>query len=162
MGRGRTPEPTRGGGLLVGALAAALGVTPKTLRHYERLGVVPPAGRTARGYRVYTAEAATRARLAVGLRALGFPLGTVRDLLAAADGATLRARLMALLDQRIAEATVQIAVLQGRRDEMEARLMALFDLSAGASAAELCQALLGPAAAPPAARAAPRRRAEVP
>jgi DNA-binding transcriptional MerR regulator len=145
MVRVRQPKPPSGCSLLVGELAAALGVTPKTLRHYEKLGVVPPAGRGANGYRRYPADSIRRARLAVKLRALGFTLPAVRALLAAADAKAMRARLSSELDQKIQETALQIAVLQGRRDEMEARLLAIFDAPAGADAAAVCDAFLGAA-----------------
>jgi DNA-binding transcriptional MerR regulator len=141
MAQPRGPEPRRG--LLVGELAASLGVTPKTLRHYEKLGVLPPAERAGNGYRRYPLDAAQRVRLAVKLRALGFPLPMVRALLTAPDGPAMRARLVSALDQKIQETALQVAVLQGRRDELEARLMAVFDAPAGASAATICDAFLG-------------------
>jgi DNA-binding transcriptional MerR regulator len=145
MARVPPPDAPDGSGLLVGELAAALGVTPKTLRHYEKVGVVPPAGRGANGYRRYPADAVRRARLAVKLRALGFTLPAVRALLAAADGRAMRTLLASELDQKIQETALQIAVLQGRRDEMEARLLAVFDAPAGADAAAVCDAFLGTA-----------------
>lgn len=148
------PEPPGASGLLVGELAAALGVTPKTLRHYEKLGVVPSPGRGANGYRRYPADAVRRARLAVKLRALGFTLPAVRALLAAADGRSMRTRLASELDQKMQETALQIAVLQGRRDEMEARLLAVFDAPAGADAAAVCDAFLGAAPQRPSARIA--------
>jgi DNA-binding transcriptional MerR regulator len=141
MAQPRGPEPRRG--LLVGELAASLGVTPKTLRHYEKLGVLPVAERGENGYRRYPLDAAQRVRLAVELRALGFALPAVRALLAVADGQGMRARLASELDQKIQETALQIAVLQGRRDELEARLMAVFDAPPGASAAAVCDAFLG-------------------
>jgi len=141
MAQPRGPEPRRG--LLVGELAASLGVTPKTLRHYEKLGVLPAAERGDNGYRRYPLDAAQRVRLAVTLRALGFALPAVRDLLAAKEGPAMRARLASELDQKMQETALQIAVLQGRRDEMEARLLALFDAPANASAAAVCDAFLG-------------------
>lgn len=145
MAQPHEPEPGRR--LLVGEVAAALGVTPKTLRHYEKLGVLPSAERGANGYRRYPADAVRRVRLAVTLRALGFALPAVRDLLAAKDGRAMRARLASELDQKMQETTLQIAVLQGRRDEMEARLLAVFDAPAGASATAVCDAFLGAGAA---------------
>lgn len=144
MAQPRGPEPRR---LLVGELAAALGVTPKTLRHYEKLGVLPPAERGGNGYRRYPADAALRVQLAVTLRALGFALPAVRELLASKDGPTMRTRLASELDQKMQETALQIAVLQGRRDEMEARLLALFDAPPGASASAVCDAFLGAGAA---------------
>ncbi len=59
----------------------------------------------------------------------------------------MRARLASDLDKTMQETALQIAVLQGRRDEMEARLLGLFDAPAGASAATVCDAFLGSDAA---------------
>lgn len=141
MVRPRGSEPRRG--LLVGELAASLGVTPKTLRHYEKLGVLPAAERGNNGYRRYPLASVQRVRLAVKLRALGFTLPAVRALLAVSDGQRMRARLASELDQKIQETALEIVVLQGRQDELEARLMAVFDAPAGANAGAVCDAFLG-------------------
>ncbi len=42
------PPPLR-----IGALAAAVGLNPKTIRYYETLGLLPAPRRTATGYRLY-------------------------------------------------------------------------------------------------------------
>ena len=39
--------------LRIGELTKRLGTTTKTLRHYERMGLIEPSGRTSNGYRVY-------------------------------------------------------------------------------------------------------------
>ncbi|MGW4066948.1 MerR family DNA-binding transcriptional regulator [Nocardia grenadensis] len=39
----------------VGELAAEAGPTVRTLPHYDRIGLVRPAGRTSTGHRLYTA-----------------------------------------------------------------------------------------------------------
>ena len=43
-----------------GELAKATGVSADTIRHYEKIGVLPKAVRTASGYRVYPASAVER------------------------------------------------------------------------------------------------------
>ena len=40
----------------IGVLASRSGVTPDTLRYYERVGLLPPPQRTSGGFRVYAAE----------------------------------------------------------------------------------------------------------
>jgi hypothetical protein len=50
---------------------------------------------------------------------------------------------MAVLDERIGQAMLDIAVLQGRREEMEARLLALFALPSMADADAVGDAFLG-------------------
>lgn len=60
--------------------ATRAGVTPKALRHYERLGLLKPR-RTAAGYRVYSDSDRTRLEQIVALKFLGIPLREIRALL---------------------------------------------------------------------------------
>ena len=126
--------------MLIGELAEALGVSSKTLRHYETVGLLPPASRTTAGYRVFGAKAVARARLIVGLRGLGLPVEAIRELLAPAAEGTLRQRLLARLDRDIQELAVEISVLQGRHDDLEARYRALLAADGGC----VCAATLQP------------------
>ena len=88
----------------IGAVATQAGVTVDTVRFYERVGVLPPAARTASGYRDYQPETVERIRLTRELQAIGFTLSDAVDALAAHDagGATCeseRWRLQAVLDR---------------------------------------------------------------
>ena len=93
----------------IGELAERSGVSIDTVRFYERRGVLPPAPRTASGYRTYTAATVERLRLARRLQQLGFTLDEVIDALAAHDAgsatcASERWRLDAVLariDERV-------------------------------------------------------------
>ena len=49
--------------LRIGQVAAATGVSVDTVRHYERLGLIPMATRTDSGYRQYPAQAVARVQL---------------------------------------------------------------------------------------------------
>jgi MerR family copper efflux transcriptional regulator len=42
--------------LSISALAKSTGVTSKTLRHWERVGLLPKAARTHTGYRIFAPE----------------------------------------------------------------------------------------------------------
>jgi DNA-binding transcriptional MerR regulator len=68
-------------GRTVGQVAAALGVTVKTLHHYDAVGLVRPSGRSAAGYRLYTDADLTRLEQVVVYRRLGFALEDIADLL---------------------------------------------------------------------------------
>lgn len=126
--------------MLIGELAKSLGVSTKTLRHYEEIGLVPPPARADNAYRVYAPEAIARARLVVGLRAMGLSIEQVQWLFA--NGARdMRSCLMGLLDQQLQEMSLQIAVLQGRHDDLEARYRALLDAPKSKPGC-LCAALL--------------------
>jgi len=126
--------------MLIGELAKSLGVTTKTLRHYEEIGLVPAPARADNTYRVYAPEALARARLVVGLRSIGLSIEQVQGLLSA-GGSDLRARLLGLLDQQLQEMSLQISVLQGRHDDLEARYRSLLDAPKDNTAC-VCAALL--------------------
>ena len=66
----------------IGELARHTGLSTRTIRFWSDEGLVPPAGRTASGYRTYDAAAAARLELVRTLRELGLDLGTVRDVVA--------------------------------------------------------------------------------
>ncbi|MEU9125207.1 TIGR03086 family metal-binding protein [Streptomyces sp. NPDC048506] len=65
----------------IGEVARKTGLSVKLLRHWSDVGVVPPAGRTAAGYRVYDSESLARLELARTLRDLGLGLSVIRDVL---------------------------------------------------------------------------------
>jgi DNA-binding transcriptional MerR regulator/uncharacterized glyoxalase superfamily protein PhnB len=65
----------------VGAVAQLTGLTIRALHHYDRLGLLTPARRTAAGHRLYgEADVARLYRIGL-LRRLGFPLDQVGELL---------------------------------------------------------------------------------
>jgi len=57
-----------------GKLAELAGVSADTLRHYERIGLLPSPQRSAGGYRLYAPAALDRVRLIRRARAIGFSL----------------------------------------------------------------------------------------
>ncbi|MGI9490783.1 MAG: MerR family DNA-binding transcriptional regulator [Geminicoccaceae bacterium] len=132
------------GAAQIGELANALGVTPKTLRHYEKIGLIPEAERTDSGYRVFSAGAARRAGIVVGLRALDLSIDAIRQLLDETDGRTLRQRMLGLLDQEVQGYALKIAVLQGRHDDLEARYHALLSTPTDEVSDCICAALMRP------------------
>jgi len=77
--------------LTVGQVAEQLGVTVRTLHHYDAIGLVVPSGRTSAGYRLYTVEDIERLQHAVVYRRLGFALEEITLLLhdEAADGSAV-------------------------------------------------------------------------
>ncbi|MGP4015793.1 MerR family transcriptional regulator [Saccharopolyspora sp. 5N708] len=65
--------------LSIGEFAQASGLTPKALRLYDELGLLPPAAVDPRsGYRSYDRSQLGRARLVAWLRGLGMPLARIR------------------------------------------------------------------------------------
>jgi MerR family copper efflux transcriptional regulator len=68
-----------------GGLAKAAGVSPDTIRHYERIGVLPRASRTDSGYRVYPASAVERVLVVQRALRIGFTLAELAEVLKARD-----------------------------------------------------------------------------
>src|SRR5215813_3756546 len=65
----------------IGDLARRTGLTVKTIRFYANSGIVPPAGRSPAGYRLYDIDAAARLDLVRTLRDLGLDLPAIRKIL---------------------------------------------------------------------------------
>jgi MerR family transcriptional regulator, copper efflux regulator len=68
-----------------GGLAKATGVSADTIRHYERIGVLPRAARTESGYRVYPASALERVLVVQRALRIGFTLAELAEVLKARD-----------------------------------------------------------------------------
>ncbi|WP_263265021.1 Cu(I)-responsive transcriptional regulator [Pseudomonas sp. RIT-PI-S] len=99
--------------LNIGQAAARSGLSAKMIRHYEQIGLLAPASRSASGYRLYGPEALDTLVFIKSARALGFSLEAVGQLLAlkrdpgraSADVQALARRHITALDERIYELT---------------------------------------------------------
>ncbi len=69
----------------IGEVAEAVGLSLRTIRYYEEVGVVPPSGRTAGGFRLYTDDDIERLLLVKQMKPLDFSLEEMRDLLHTRD-----------------------------------------------------------------------------
>jgi len=112
----------------IGQLARATGVTAKTIRYYEAIGVLPPPRRTAAGYRQYDRTAIDRLSFVRRARALGLPLDELKTLVAALDGGErpgLRPRLLAVVRAQLAAVRDRSAELRRLRQHLEQTLRRL-------------------------------------
>ena len=108
----------------IGEVAAATGVTVRTLRHYDELGLLVPSGRTGSGYRLYSDADVRRLYRILALRRMGFGLDDVAATLAA-DGDDPRPvlhRHLARLDEQVRLA-----------EQLRTRLARILDLLDGAT-----------------------------
>lgn len=107
--------------LTIGAFARAARLSPKALRLYDELGLLPPAvvDRDS-GYRLYDPAQLDRARFIAWLRRLGMPLARIREVLAlddaaaAAEVAAYWAEVLAQTADRGRLATFLVDYLKGR------------------------------------------------
>ncbi|MBU1263178.1 MAG: heavy metal-responsive transcriptional regulator [Gammaproteobacteria bacterium] len=67
--------------LMIGKLAREAGVTPDTVRYYEKEGLLAPARKSDAGYRLYDEDAARRLRFIRQAQQCGFSLSEIRELL---------------------------------------------------------------------------------
>lgn len=65
----------------IGAASRTSGVSPRMIRHYEKIGLIPAPLRRDSGYRDYAEADVHRLRFIANARDLGFPIEDIRDLL---------------------------------------------------------------------------------
>ena len=98
--------------LRIGALARLAGVSPDTLRSYERLGILPAPSRASNGYREYSPQALARVRLVQRALALGFTLRELAQVLRRRD-----------LGETPCRRVREVAVIKLRRMEQDRELL---------------------------------------
>ncbi|MDO5627168.1 MAG: MerR family transcriptional regulator [Mobilicoccus sp.] len=100
--------------LTVGAVARMVGVSVRTLHHWDEIGLVRPSGRTWSDYRVYDAVDVARIHRVLVYREVGIPLAQIGPLLDDPDvdeGAHLR-RQRELLTGRIARLQEMVSAVE--------------------------------------------------
>lgn len=104
--------------LTIGKLAKAAGVGIDTVRFYERAGLLPPAPRTASGYRLYEMADADRLRFIRRAKALGFSLDEIAELLLLNAGKGSRAAVRKLGQHRLDDLNHKIREMSAIRDAL--------------------------------------------
>lgn len=105
--------------LTIGRLGRRAGIEPKTLRYYDRVGLVRPSRRTAAGYRIYDHGALERLDFIRRAKGLGMSLADIRRILAFRDeGAAPCTHVQALVARNLAEAESQLARLSVLRKDL--------------------------------------------
>lgn len=116
--------------MTIGEVARLSGVTPKMIRHYESLGLLPGVARSQTGYRHYDDKALHELRFIRQARNLGFSLPHIAELLdlwrdrqrSSQDVKRLAEQQLLALTQKIAELqqmqlSLQRLVIQCHGDE---------------------------------------------
>jgi DNA-binding transcriptional MerR regulator len=106
----------------IGQLAKAAGVSSRTIRYYEELGILPEPDRTPGGTRRYPREYRGYVDTALALKNLGFRLEEIKPLARLAIGRSVspaqRETAARLVDGRIEELGRQVGVLRRLRDSV--------------------------------------------
>lgn len=102
-----------------GDLAKDAGLSLDTIHHYERIGVLPKAARTASGYRQFPPEALRRLRLVRTALALGFTLQEIASIVRDRDaGRAPCQRVLSLAREKLESLQKEIDERSRYRDEL--------------------------------------------
>jgi DNA-binding transcriptional MerR regulator len=106
-----------------GELAGLAGISTDTLRHYERLGLLPKPPRTDGGYRDYPADSLERVLLIRRALGVGFSLPELTTILKMRDGGVAPCRrVQAIAASKLQKVKQQIRDLIEMRDQLDALL----------------------------------------
>lgn len=104
----------------IGQAAAASGVTAKLIRYYEQIGLIPQAGRTASGYRVYTQDEVRTLQFIKRARTLGFSIECIQHLVGLwQDKTRASAEVKRIATEHILDLEVKIAEMTAMKKTLE-------------------------------------------
>jgi len=118
--------------LKIGELASAAGVSPDTVRYYERLKLLPRAGRSQAGYRLYTEQDLELLRFIKQAQSLGLSLSEIKEILPGRGASFAECRRVRdLLSSKIAQLDAKIAEMRSFRKTLAAYLRECEEALAG-------------------------------
>ena len=108
----------------IGEVADAVGLSLRTIRYYDEAGLVPPSGRSAGGFRLYTVVDIDRLRFVKNMKPLELTIDEMRDLLTTRDrlavATTTETERRGLLQRLSMFAALADERCQRLRDQVEA------------------------------------------
>ncbi len=108
-------------GLTVKEVADSVGLPSRTIRYYDRIGLVSADERTAAGYRLYSPQEEGKLRFVRRAKALGFSLEDIRGLMEAAERGCcdeVVPEVERLLEKKVEELDTKIAELSAFRERL--------------------------------------------
>ena len=110
----------------IGDLTQRAGVTQRTVRYYESIGLLLPGEREGHGQHYYTEETLARLRKIDQLKKLGLSLDEIRDVIdlyfTDPSGIQPKQKVLAILRQHLADADRKIGALQQFRADLQAHI----------------------------------------
>lgn len=117
------PEGDR---MRIGELTERAGVTARTVRYYESIGLIPPGEREGAGQHYYTEETVIRLRKIEQLKNLGLSLDEIREVIdlyfTDATGVRPKQKVLAILKKHLSELDEKVETLQQLRTELKAHI----------------------------------------
>ncbi|ARV60803.1 MerR family transcriptional regulator [Nostocales cyanobacterium HT-58-2] len=102
--------------------AVGSGITPRMVRHYHQLGLLPQPVRSPSNYRLYTEKDVLRLQRIVALKQQGFQLNHIRQILEVESPSDTSASLMKQLQQQYRAVMQQISQLRQTASALEGLL----------------------------------------
>ncbi|HXR65956.1 MAG TPA: MerR family transcriptional regulator [Ktedonobacteraceae bacterium] len=110
----------------IGDLTERAGVTPRTVRYYESIGLLPPGEREGHGQHYYTEETLARLSKIDQLKKLGLGLDEIRDVIDLyfidPSGIQPKQKVLGILRKHLADADQKIGALQQFRADLQANI----------------------------------------
>lgn len=107
----------------IGALAKKLGITTRTIRYYEEIGIMGKSKRLGGGTRTYSRDDILRLKFILKLKDMGVSLKEIQELseifdINAQNFTTITPKLIEILDQHISKVDDKIASLSSLRQDI--------------------------------------------
>jgi MerR family copper efflux transcriptional regulator len=106
----------------MGELTKLAEVTPRTVRYYESIGLIPPGEREGNGQHYYTRDTVARLRKIDQLKQLGLSLDEIRDVIdlyfTDPSGVRAKQQVLQILRAHLAEIDDKVAALEQFRVDL--------------------------------------------
>lgn len=125
----------------IGELAIRLGITTRTIRYYEEIGLMGPPARLDGGTRLYNHSDILRLKFILKLKELGIGLKEMQELAANFDTnnqdfTTITPKLLEILDQHIGAVDRKISNLSSLRKDIVDYRLRIADILGGKTESE--------------------------
>ena len=120
--------------MTIGALATETGVKPRTIRFYEKKGLLPPPQRSESGYRLYGEEDIKRLHLIRSARLLGISIRDVGELVATAQHdscGSFQGQVARLIVGKLDQVEANIKEMETLREDLRTAMGNLTDEAEG-------------------------------
>ncbi|RRJ63688.1 MerR family transcriptional regulator [Paenibacillus oralis] len=110
----------------IGELTERAGVTQRTVRYYESIGLLPSGEREGNGHHYYTEETVARLRKIDQLKKLGLSLEDIRDVIELyftdPSGVQPKRKVLGLLRQHLADTDEKLEALGQFRADLQSHI----------------------------------------
>ena len=120
--------------MTIGDLAAATGVKPRTIRFYEKKGLLPRPQRSESGYRLYAKQDIKLLQLIRSARSLGISIRDVGELMATAQHdscASFQGQVARLIVGKLEQVETNIREMEALKEDLQTAVGNLADGAEG-------------------------------